>query len=124
MPKPLQKVLDAIAAKKTPPVILVGGSSDYLAERAFHEAGLMVQPKAIATRAEWLYELVSAGVGIGVAALHHDLTPDLVNRPVEGAALTHEINLTTKRGRLYSPPVKAFVDLALRPRRRTQATAA
>jgi DNA-binding transcriptional LysR family regulator len=94
------------------------------AERAFQEAGLLVQPKAIATRAEWLYELVSAGVGIGVAALHHDLPPDLVNRPVEGAALTHEINLTTKRGRLYSPPVKAFVDLALRPRRRAQATAA
>ena len=37
MPKPLQKVLDAIASKKPPQVILVGGSSDYLAERAFHE---------------------------------------------------------------------------------------
>ena len=37
MPKPLQKVLDAISSKKTPPVILVGGSSDYLSERAFHD---------------------------------------------------------------------------------------
>ncbi|HEY0241745.1 MAG TPA: hypothetical protein VGC52_03670, partial [Gemmatimonadaceae bacterium] len=37
MPKPLQKVLDAIAAKKSPPVILVGGSSEFLSERAFHE---------------------------------------------------------------------------------------
>ena len=37
MPKPLQKVLDAISSKKVPPVILVGGSSDYLSERAFHE---------------------------------------------------------------------------------------
>ena len=32
------------------------------------EAGLTVTPKAIATRAEWLFELVSAGVGIGVSA--------------------------------------------------------
>ena len=91
------------------------------AERAFHEAGLVVQPKAIATRAEWLYELVSADVGIGVAALHRDLPAGLVTRPVEGAAMIHEINLTTKRGRLYSPPVKAFVDLALKPKRRVQA---
>jgi hypothetical protein len=39
-------------------------------------------------------------------------------------ALVREINLTTKRGRLYSPPVKAFVDLALKPRPRPQAMAA
>ena len=57
-----------------------------------------------------------AGVGIGVSAHHSGLPQGLVSRPVEGAALTHEINLTTKRGRLYSPPVKAFVDLALKPR--------
>lgn len=94
------------------------------AERAFHEAGLAVQAKAIATRAEWLFELVRAGAGIGVAARHYDLPEGLVMLPVEGAALVHQINLTTKRGRLYSPAVKAFVDLALRPRRRTQAPAA
>lgn len=35
--KPLQKVLDAIAAKKSPSVILVGGSSEFLSERAFHQ---------------------------------------------------------------------------------------
>ncbi len=91
------------------------------AERSFAELGLQVTPKAIATRAEWLFELVSAGVGIGVSAHHHGLPQGLVSRPVEGAALTHEINLTTKRGRLYSPPVKAFVDLALKPRSRAQA---
>lgn len=90
------------------------------AERSFREAGFTVTPKAIATRAEWLYELVSAGVGIGVAALHHDLPAGLVTRPIEGAALVHDINLTTKRGRLYSPPVKAFVDLALKPRAKAQ----
>jgi DNA polymerase III delta subunit len=37
MPKPLTKVLDQISRKSPPPVILVGGTSDFLAERAFHE---------------------------------------------------------------------------------------
>ena len=54
---------------------------------------------------------------------HLDLPQGLLSRPVEGAALAHEINLTTKRGRLYSPPVKAFVDLALKPRRPPQPVA-
>ena len=79
-------------------------------------------PKAIATRAEWLFELVSAGVGIGVAAHARAICRRAWSRrPVEGAALAHEINLTTKRGRLYSPPVKAFVDLALKPRAKASA---
>ena len=37
MPKPLTKVLDAIGAKKPPAVALVGGSSEFLSERAFRE---------------------------------------------------------------------------------------
>ena len=94
------------------------------AERALADAGYEVTPKAIATRAEWLFELVAAGLGVGVSALHRDLPAGLVARPIEGAALDHEINLTTKRGRLYSPPVKAFVDLALKPRARPQPAAA
>ena len=77
-------------------------------------------PKAIATRAEWLFELVGAGVGIGVAALHRDLPPGLVSRPVEGAALPTRSTSPPSAGRLYSPPVKAFVDLALKPRPRPQ----
>ena len=94
--------------------------SGRLPTRSFAEAGLSVTPRAVATRAEWLFELVGAGVGIGVAALHRDLPAELVAVPVEGAALAHDINLTTKRGRLYSPPVKAFVDLALKPRPKPQ----
>jgi LysR family transcriptional regulator, hydrogen peroxide-inducible genes activator len=88
------------------------------ADRSFRDLGLSVTPRAVVTRAEWLFELVSAGVGVGVAARHADLPRGLVTRPVDGAALVHEINLTTKRGRLYSPPVKAFVDIALKPRPR------
>src|SRR5205823_5903143 len=38
MPKPLAAVLAQIAEKKIPPVILVGGSSDFLAEDAFGDS--------------------------------------------------------------------------------------
>ena len=54
------------------------------ADRAFREQGLVVTPKAIATRAEWLFELVSAGVGVGVCAHHADLPRGLVSRPIDG----------------------------------------
>lgn len=37
MPRPLQKVLTDIDQGKTPRVLLVGGSSDFLSEQAFHE---------------------------------------------------------------------------------------
>ncbi|HXG57730.1 MAG TPA: hypothetical protein VNL91_01750 [Thermoanaerobaculia bacterium] len=37
MPKPLQSVLAAINQGTAPPVILVGGTSEYLVERAFHD---------------------------------------------------------------------------------------
>ena len=37
MPKQLNTVLAAIAAKKPPLVLLIGGSSDFLSEKAFHD---------------------------------------------------------------------------------------
>jgi len=37
MPKPLATVLERIAQGKTPRVLLVGGSSDFLSEKAFHD---------------------------------------------------------------------------------------
>lgn len=37
MPKPLKKVLEQIGSKTPPKVFLIGGSSDFLAEKAFHE---------------------------------------------------------------------------------------
>lgn len=37
MPKPLKTVLASIAEGRTPRVLLVGGSSDFLSEQAFHE---------------------------------------------------------------------------------------
>lgn len=94
------------------------------AERAFREIGAEVAPRALASRMEWVLELVAIGAGIALCARPGELPPGLVSRPVDGAALSQEINLTTKRGRLYSPPVKAFVDLVLRPRPMIQAVAA
>src|SRR5450432_2961197 len=37
MPKPLPKILEQIAANQPPNVILIGGSSEFLSERAFRE---------------------------------------------------------------------------------------
>ena len=37
MPKPLAKVLEQVASKKPPLVVLVGGTSEFLAEKAFHD---------------------------------------------------------------------------------------
>jgi len=37
MPKPLQKVLEEISKKRPPKVLLIGGTSEFLAERAFHD---------------------------------------------------------------------------------------
>ena len=37
MPKPLAKVLEQIDKGKTPRVLLIGGSSEFLSERAFHQ---------------------------------------------------------------------------------------
>jgi DNA-binding transcriptional LysR family regulator len=82
-----------------------------------------VTPKAIVTRTDWLFELVSAGAGVGVTAHHADLPHALIGRPVEGTAVAQDVHLITKRGRLYSPPVKAFVDLALKPRPRSRPVA-
>jgi len=46
MPKKLETVLSAIANGKTPRVLLVGGSSDFLSEHAFHEIRDAIVAKA------------------------------------------------------------------------------
>jgi LysR family transcriptional regulator, hydrogen peroxide-inducible genes activator len=105
---------------------LVGGDGCpfwEVAERALGEVGVAIRRRAVATRKEWLLALVEIEVGIAVCAFPGHLPPRLVARPIE-SALRHEINLTTKRGRLYSPPIKAFVEFALRPRARPQAVVA
>lgn len=81
------------------------------------EAGMPVRPRLLVGRASWLLQAIGAGLGIGIASRHQELANGLVARPLLDLRLEPEITLTTKRGRLYSPPVRAFVELALMPRR-------
>ena len=90
-----------------------------MAERQLAELGLEVRPRIVAGSVDWMHELVSAGVGLGLSPHATRLPAGLVSRPVEQPAVSRTLSLATKRGRLYSPPVKAFVDLALQPARRT-----
>lgn len=60
MPTPLTKILDAIKANKTPPVILVGGDNDFLAEKAFHEIR-----DAIAANKSYTIEVFEPGTDLG-----------------------------------------------------------
>jgi DNA polymerase III delta subunit len=55
MPKKLEAVLKSIADGKTPRVLLVGGSSDFLSERAFHELRDAIVAKDSAVSVE-MYE--------------------------------------------------------------------
>jgi DNA-binding transcriptional LysR family regulator len=87
------------------------------AERRLAELGLTVRPKIVAGSMDWLLDLVAAGVGIGLGPCGEALPAGLVSRPVAAPPVSHPVSLATKRGRLYSPPVRAFVELALKPRR-------
>jgi DNA-binding transcriptional LysR family regulator len=89
-----------------------------MAERQLGEFGLEVHPRIVAGSLDWMHELVSAGVGLGLSPQATRLPTGLVSRPVEQPSVSRTLSLATKRGRLYSPPVKAFVDLALQPSRR------
>ena len=89
-----------------------------MAERQLTELGLEVHPRIVAGSLNWMHELVSAGVGLGLSPHATRLPAGLVSRPVEQPSVSRTLSLATKRGRLYSPPVKAFVDLALQPSRR------
>jgi DNA-binding transcriptional LysR family regulator len=83
--------------------------------------GPAIRPRIVTGSMDWLFELVRGGLGVGLVSDGHRLPDDLVGWPLDAVQAVREINLATKRGRLYSPPVKAFVDLALRPARRQSA---
>ena len=106
--------------------ILCGAGCQFweAAERQLADLGLEVRPRVVAGSAGWLHELVAAGVGVGLGAGTAPLPEGLVGRPVEAPLVERTVSLATKRGRLYSPPVKAFVDLALQRHRPQPAAAA
>jgi LysR family hydrogen peroxide-inducible transcriptional activator len=86
-------------------------------ERYLIEEGLTIRPRITAGSTEWLPTLVERGFGVAVTGIHFGVPPGLVGRPVVELPSPRDVSLATKRGRLYSPPVKAFVDMALRPAR-------
>jgi DNA-binding transcriptional LysR family regulator len=94
-----------------------------VAERQLAELGREVRPRIVTGSIGWMHELVAAGVGLGLSPHGSSLPAGLVSRPVDQPAVSRTLSLATKRGRLYSPPVKAFVDLALQPSRRQPASA-
>jgi DNA-binding transcriptional LysR family regulator len=99
--------------------ILCGAGCQFweAAERHLADLGLEVRPKVVTGSPGWLHELVAAGLGVGLTPGTGRLPEGLVGRPVEAPPVERPVSLATKRGRLYSPPVKAFVDLALQPPR-------
>ena len=88
-------------------------------ERLLAERRLGARPRVMAANVHWLHDLVRAGAGVGVlsAGARLGALEGLTTRLLAEPLLDRELNLATKRGRLYSPPVKAFVDIALRPSR-------
>jgi DNA-binding transcriptional LysR family regulator len=86
-------------------------------ERRLRERRLAVRPLVTVGTEAWLAILVEDGLGVAITGLGHGVPPGLVGRSVAGLDTGRDVNLATKRGRLYSPPVKAFVDTALRPPR-------
>jgi DNA-binding transcriptional LysR family regulator len=86
-------------------------------EERLRTGGIAVRPRIVVGRIEWLLDLVRSGLAIGLVSRHLDPGPGLACRPLEDSPPARKVMLSTKRGRLYSPPVRAFVELALAPRR-------
>ncbi|MFO1070847.1 MAG: LysR family transcriptional regulator [Geminicoccaceae bacterium] len=86
-------------------------------QRSLEEAGVTLRPRLVVGRAQWFLDTVRSGLGIGLLSRHQPLGHGLVGRPLEMPPAMGSLALATKRGRLYSPPIRAFVELALAPRR-------
>lgn len=93
-------------------------------ERTLREEGVAIRPRITVGAAEWLPSIVRHGTAVGLTSAGFGLPEGLIGRPVLDLATERDLNLATKRGRLYSPPVKAFVDIALKPRRPADRAAA
>ncbi|HET6468237.1 MAG TPA: LysR family transcriptional regulator [Geminicoccaceae bacterium] len=86
-------------------------------EARLRERNLALQPRLVVGRQQWLLDLARAGLGIGLVAADLEPGPGLCRRPLVDFGAARPVLLATKRGRLYSPPVKSFVELALTPTR-------
>jgi DNA-binding transcriptional LysR family regulator len=92
------------------------------AEGSLAAGGVSASPRIIVGDQPWLMELVRAGLGVGVVSSWQMPGHGLTLRPLADCEAVTGMMLATKRGRLYSPPVKAFVELALTPSRARSAT--
>jgi DNA-binding transcriptional LysR family regulator len=79
---------------------------------------LAITPRIAVGQPGWLPALVKASAGVAVTGLRFGVPADLVGRAVAELPGTRDVYLATKRGRLYSPPAKAFRDLVLRSPKR------
>jgi DNA-binding transcriptional LysR family regulator len=93
------------------------------AERELAARGVALRPRIVVGDAPWQLDLVRAGMGVGLLSRHQALGPGLIGRPLAADARVPDLTLATKRGRLYSPPVRAFVEIALMPARKAAAAA-
>jgi LysR family hydrogen peroxide-inducible transcriptional activator len=91
--------------------------------RQLEAAGLPARPRLVVDRVQWLLDVVRGGLGVGLVSSHRALGEGLVGRPLQDPPTALEVTLATKRGRLYSPPVRAFVEIAIASRRAQHATA-
>ncbi len=93
-------------------------------EARLRESGIDKRPRIIVDTVDRIREVVASGLGVALLAAGHELHGGVTGRPLEAFDGGHQLTLATRRGRLYSPPVKAFVDIALRPPRQPSAAAA
>jgi LysR family hydrogen peroxide-inducible transcriptional activator len=86
-------------------------------EQQLQAMDIAIGRRIIAGEVDWLRPFVAAGLGVGLRGSGHATPDGIVSRSLAAAPVSLEVRLATRRGRLYSAPVKAFVDMALRPRR-------
>ncbi|MEO1091554.1 MAG: LysR family transcriptional regulator [Pseudomonadota bacterium] len=71
------------------------------------------RPRILTDAADWMQVLVDAGFGHGITGGHAEVTPGLLLKPLVDVDTEHRPCLTTRRGRRYSPAVRAFVQVAV-----------
>jgi DNA-binding transcriptional LysR family regulator len=86
-------------------------------EARLAERGIGLRRQIVAGSVDWLRPFLASGMALGLRGAAFGAPPGTVARPLTDGPRSVPIQLVTRRGRLYSPPVRAFVELVLRPRR-------
>ena len=120
---PTRATLAAVSAEG---LIVSDGCPFFAAiDRQLSGRGLSASVRITVADAAWFPSLVRNGLGIAVTGLRHGVAAGLVGCLIDDLAGVGNVYLATKRGRRYSPAVKAFLDLVLKaPRAEPEAGAA